>query len=141
MSFDVYIVKFTNVKQWNTSHHFDFFFIVCVSQNLQSQIQARSFNMSEESDKQLMCLYHRCKNVPVTLIRHTVTLMSCYHRAPLLLSWQQLIWQTGEFSIVIPEAALRKICSESSEWTKTKSKSTILSWWNGVKLDSFAILT
>lgn len=79
--------------------------------------------------------------------------MPSYHRALLLLSWQQLIWQTGEFSIVIPEAALCKmwIYSESSEWAKTKLKSTISSWCkpsgrslnsqNGVKLDFSAILT
>lgn len=42
-------------------------------------------------------------------IRHKITLMSRYHRAPPLLSWQQLIWQTGEFSTVIPEATLSKM--------------------------------
>lgn len=74
--------------------------------------------------KVTMCLCHRHKHVAITLIRHAITLASCYHRAPLLLSWQQLIWQTGEFSIVIPEAALceRWICSESNEWAKTKIK-------------------
>lgn len=120
-----------------------FFCIVSVSLSLCAYGQSctlkykQSFSTSEESDKQLMCLYHRHKHVAITLIRHAITLTSCYQRAPLLLSWQQLIWQTGEFSIVIPEAAFCEmwICSESSEWAKTKLKSTILSWWLCIRIE------
>lgn len=64
VSFDIYIVKFTNV-QWNTSHHFDFLYLF-VSPSLCALVHTyvqtcslkckQSFNMSGESDKQLVCV-------------------------------------------------------------------------------------